>query len=111
MDQTVLPDLKREPVEAERLDLPAQVLQRAVGDPLQSIGDERIAELVDLREQLTRVAVARVRRPGVANDQPPARGFESSAHEAEALSVWLVGKTRTAVGGRPPPHPPHRRAA
>ena len=52
MDLAVLPYLERERVETERLQLPAQVEELAVGDALHPLGDERIADLVELGEQV-----------------------------------------------------------
>ena len=54
MDLAVLADLQRQRVEAERLDLPAQVLELAIGDPREAVRDERIPQLVELGQQVGR---------------------------------------------------------
>ncbi len=52
MGRAVLAHLERGQVEAERLHLPAEVLERPVGDAGQPVTVEHVPQLVQLREQL-----------------------------------------------------------
>ena len=95
----VLADLEGGEVEAERLHLPAEVLQAAVGQALQAVRDEGVAQLVELQEQLARPSVASALRSRLLG-KVRSRPAEALGDRPEPSPIGLVGEA-----GR---HRPHR---
>ena len=69
-------------VEAEDLDAPAQIRQRAIGDACAAIGPQARVHQLEIGEQLARVGVARLGRRS--------SDFEAVADEAQLAPVRLV---------------------
>ena len=90
MDRRVLPDLERREVEAEGLDLPAEVVDLAPGRAREPRVDERVLDLDQLVEQLRRARVARRRRAATLAEQPDAGVAQALGDEREPLPERLV---------------------
>ena len=79
----VEPHVELGDVEAEHLDAPAQIRQRAIGDACAAIGPQARVHQLEIGEQLARVGVARL---GRAVEQV----VEAVADEAQLAPVRLV---------------------
>ena len=91
VDLTVLADLERGKVEAEGVDLPAQVLDLPPGDTLESVPDERVGELGQLlREGGGRGVATGQRRDGAGQAGP--RSPQALGDSAQTDAIRLVGK-------------------
>src|SRR5215208_4200798 len=91
MDAGVLANLQRREVEAERLDLPPEVLHVAPRGPRQADLDERALQLIELRDELPGAAVRAGRRRSLLG-QASARPAQALGDEGETLPDRLVGK-------------------
>ncbi len=97
VDTAVLPDLEAQGVEAEGLDLPAELLQVTVRDPPQALRNEGIPELIEHRDVgVWRRESACERRPG---DQVAPGAPKTLLDERQSLSVWLLGESAPDIGG------------
>ena len=97
MDGRVLANLQRRQVEAERLDLPAEVLDVAPRDPREADLDQGVLDLAQLGDELGRVAIgARGRRALLG--EAAAGAAEPLGDEREALPERLV---RIPLANRP----------
>ena len=85
-----LPNLKRREVETERLNLPLELQQFAVGRALQAIGGECFAKLPQLLEQLAWICIRPFTPPLLAVDAELARAREAFSDCAEPASIRLV---------------------
>ena len=99
VDRGVLADLERGEVEAERCQLPAQVLDLAPRDPGEAVAGERGLQLGELAVELLGCVIApgqRGRLPG----EPGTGPADALGDEPEALPVRLVREpaTQLAIG-------------
>ncbi len=85
----MLPELERGEVEPERRQLPAQVLDLAPCDPLESVLRERFLDLGELRIELFRVLVPPGERRLLAGQVRPGPA-DTLGDEPEPLAVRLV---------------------
>ena len=99
MHRRVLADLERGEVEPERPELPAQFRDLAPGGAAETVGDERVGDLGQLRVELLGRRVAPGQRRRLA-DEVRARPAQPLGDEPEALAVRLVGEAAAelAVG-------------
>ena len=101
MDRGVLADLERGEMEPERPELPAQFRDIAPGGPAETVGDEGVADLDQLRVQVGWGGEAPGQWRRLA-DQVRARPPQPLGDEPEALAVRLVGEAAAelAIGLR-----------
>ena len=92
MDLAVLADLELGEMEAERLDLPAEVLDLAPGHPRESVVGQGQRDLVELAEQGGRRRVATGERRATLTGQDGPGPAESFGDGPEPLAVRLVGE-------------------
>ena len=88
VDRTVLAHLEGGEVEPERLHLPAQVLQRTVGDPAEPVVRERLGQLRQLGDERLRPFVSSPLRTGQAGQVRP-RPVEPLGDGSQAAPVGL----------------------
>ena len=99
MDFGVLADLERGEMEAERLDLPAEVLDLAVGDARQSVGDQPGLDLGQLFDQLLSGLVVPGHRSRFFGEVP-ASAPQPFGDRAHAASIRLVGEAARQIAHR-----------
>ena len=99
----VLADLERGEVEAERLDLPAEVLEAPVREALETVRDQGLPQLLELEEQLVRAGVAPARRPAELG-KVGARPAKALGNRSESAAIRLVREagrsSRASMSGR-----------
>ena len=99
MDIRVLANLERGEVEAERLDLPRQVLDLAPRHAVGAVRAQGLADRAEIREELVGRPVGATSRPARA-DEPTTGSLQSLADGPERLAIWLPGKAPIEIGAQ-----------